>query len=362
MWNKVFSQLNLIRFGLAITSVAVILLFLPRADHQSFSFEENQPWKYPLLTADFDTPILRDSASARKMRDSIDRVFVPFVKRDVETEKANVERFANIIQNYSTPSERALLMKLVRQTYANGILDAKLYADVAARGNHELRLVDSESGDSKSVVAVNASSMLSPAKAFGKIDSIFSHEFHGGEGKLSPEIGKALNLCLTPNIVTDSATDYKYRSQEYLNVTGAMGVIKKGQRIVDRGEIINPQIFTNLNVLHHRARALYNNSVCPALLLHEPIQVEILFQHTPDGVPDVVHHAVCCVLDSDVRICGKRHLPCAFCGRPGDNTRVFRFAYSNIRPPHHRAYIFTRRHLPVPVHIYGAVCRPRSNL
>ena len=247
MWNKVFSQLNLIRFGLAITSVAVILLFLPRADHQSFSFEENQPWKYPLLTADFDTPILRDSASARKMRDSIDRVFVPFVKRDVETEKANVERFANIIQNYSTPSERALLMKLVRQTYANGILDAKLYADVAARGNHELRLVDSESGDSKSVVAVNASSMLSPAKAFGKIDSIFSHEFHGGEGKLSPEIGKALNLCLTPNIVTDSATDYKYRSQEYLNVTGAMGVIKKGQRIVDRGEIINPQIFTNLN-------------------------------------------------------------------------------------------------------------------
>jgi len=78
MWNKIFSQLNLIRFGLAIISVAVIILILPRADHQSFSFEENQPWKYPLLTADFDTPILRDSASARKMRDSINRVFVPY--------------------------------------------------------------------------------------------------------------------------------------------------------------------------------------------------------------------------------------------------------------------------------------------
>lgn len=247
MWNKIFSQLNLIRFGLAVTSVAVILLFLPRADHQSFSFEENQPWKYPLLTADFDTPILRDSASVRKMRDSIDRVFVPFVKRDVKTENANVERFANIIENYSSPSEKAMLMKLIKQTYDDGVLDAKLYANVTARGNHELRLVDNESGDSRSVVAVNASSMLSPAKAFGKIDSIFSHEFQGGEGKLSPEVSKALNLCLTPNIVTDSATDYKYRSQEYLNVTGAMGVIKKGQRIVDRGEIINPQIFTNLN-------------------------------------------------------------------------------------------------------------------
>ena len=247
MWNKIFSQLNLIRFGLAITSVAVILLFLPRADHQSFSFEENQPWKYPLLTADFDTPILRDSASVRKMRDSIDRVFVPFVKRDMEAEKTNMERFANIIQNHSSHEERTLLLKLLKQTYENGVLESKMYANVVTNGNRQLRLVEGNSGESKSVVAINAASMLSPARAFGRIDSIFSHEFHGGEGKMAPEIRKALNLCITPNIVTDSATDYKYRSQEYLNVTGAMGVIKKGQRIVDRGEIINPQIFTNLN-------------------------------------------------------------------------------------------------------------------
>lgn len=247
MWNKIFSQLNLIRFGLAITSVAVILLFLPRADHQSFSFEENQPWKYPLLTADFDTPILRDSASVRKMRDSIDRVFVPFVKRDLEAEKTNMERFANIIRNHSSHEERTLLLKLLKQTFENGVLESKMYANIVTNGNRQLRLVEGNSGESKSVVAINAASMLSPARAFGRIDSIFSHEFHGGEGKMAPEIRKALNLCITPNIVTDSATDYKYRSQEYLNVTGAMGVIKKGQRIVDRGEIINPQIFTNLN-------------------------------------------------------------------------------------------------------------------
>lgn len=247
MWNKIFSQLNLIRFGLAITSVAIILLFMPRADHQSFTYEENQPWKYPLLTADFDTPILRDSASARKMRDSIDRVFVPFVMRDNSVEKSNLERFSNLIENYASPHERSLLIRLLKETYDTGVLDSKLYENVAKRSSHELRLVDDSSGDSRSVVAINASSMLSPARAFGRIDSVFTTEMNGSEGKLSPEISKALNMCISPNIVTDSATDYKYRSQEYLNVTGAMGVIKKGQRIVDRGEIINPQIFTNLN-------------------------------------------------------------------------------------------------------------------
>lgn len=246
MWHKIFSQLNLIRFGLAIISVAVILLILPRADHQSFSFEENQPWKYPLLTADFDTPILRDSASARKMRDSIDRVFVPFVKRDAAIEKAYTEKFSTLIESHSTPAERKLLTRLLRDTYDEGVIDTKLYENVAARGKHDLRLVDDTSGNSKTVVAVNASSMLSPARAFAHIDSLFN-ALDNHEERMSPEISKALNMCLVPNIVVDSVTDYKYRSQEYLNVNGALGVIKKGQRIVDRGEIITPQIFTNLN-------------------------------------------------------------------------------------------------------------------
>lgn len=247
MWNKLLTQLNLIRFGLAVSSVAIILLFLPRADHQSFSFEENQPWKYPLLTADFDTPILRDSVSARLMRDSIDSVFVPFVKKDADVEQSNVERFSALLNSHAEPSERAYLLQLLKKTYELGILDSKLYENVVASHKNQLRMVDSNSKNAKIVVAVNASKMMSPAKAFAYIDSVYTHQRGEETGKLSPEISKALNMCLAPNIVTDSATDSRYRNQEYLNVTGAMGVIKKGQRIVDRGEIITPQIYTNLN-------------------------------------------------------------------------------------------------------------------
>ena len=247
MWNRIFSQLNLIRFGLAIISVAVIMLILPRADHQSFSYEQNQPWKYPLLTADFDMPILRDSTSARLMRDSIDRVFVPFVKRDAEAENANIVRFSKLIQDLASESEKTALVKLLRQTYATGVLDTELYENVASRGSHDLRLVEDTSGNAKSVRAVNAAEMLSPARAFARIDSLYALAGKEVENRLSPEVSKALNMCLNPNIVIDSVTDYRYRSQEYLNVNGAMGVIKKGQRIVDRGEIITPQVFTNLN-------------------------------------------------------------------------------------------------------------------
>lgn len=273
MWNKIFSQLNLIRFGLAITSVAIILLILPRADHQSFSYELNQPWKYPLLTADFDMPIYRDSTSARLMRDSIDHVFVPFVKRDNNVAVSNTEKFSKLIEHHTDPKERNLLNFLIKHTYENGVLDTDLYKHMQEMQGHQLRLVTTEGNESKSVVTLDASEMLSPAKAFQKIDSIYEFET---AFRLSPELSKALNLCLIPNIELDSTTDFKYRKQEYLTATAAMGVIKTGQRIVDRGEIITPQIYTNLNTYQEMMRTRQSDITHTYFIIGEGIYIVII--------------------------------------------------------------------------------------
>ncbi|MDE5875194.1 MAG: hypothetical protein K2H15_06060, partial [Muribaculaceae bacterium] len=223
--NQLFSRVSLIRIGLAIVAVAIITLVLPRADHQSYNYELNQPWKYPLLTADFDMPILRDSVSAKTMRDSIDKEFIPFVKRNHEVEKVNVEKFSSLIAPHTNVVERGVLVNLLKEVYNNGMLDATLYSNVDGKGGtHTLRLVESDENNSKAVALLDASNMTSPAKAFRRIDSIYAQDVHTENNKLSPEVSKALNICLVPNIELDSATDYKYRSQEYLNVTGATGV------------------------------------------------------------------------------------------------------------------------------------------
>ena len=62
-------------------ATAVIMLLLPHNDVQDYVYEENQPWRYPLLMADFDMEVKRDAESAQRMRDSIDRNFLPIIKR-----------------------------------------------------------------------------------------------------------------------------------------------------------------------------------------------------------------------------------------------------------------------------------------
>ena len=104
---KRISNLTWARLGLLIGATAIILFFMPHADRQSYSYELNAPWKYPLLTADFDMPILRDSMSANALRDSIDVNFVPFVKRDSEVGEKALVRFQNSIAGKAGVSEAA---------------------------------------------------------------------------------------------------------------------------------------------------------------------------------------------------------------------------------------------------------------
>ena len=238
---------RLILLSLLIGATAIILLLLPRADHESYTYELNQPWRYPLLTAEFDMPIHRDSTSARTMRDSIDRNFVPIVKRDDKVAAQNVERFASAISSLVTPAESGTLTGLLRGVFTNGVVDASVYSKMTQSGKEELRVAGMDNG-AGTVETINASMMMSPALAFSFIDSVY---LDVKKSKLTPEtrekVAHALSIVLQPNVLVDTAANQKVLAQEYLSVNAATGVIKAGQRIVDRGEIVTPQIFANLN-------------------------------------------------------------------------------------------------------------------
>lgn len=244
--KKIFSRKTLIRIALLAASVAVMLLVMPRADHQSFTYELNQPWKYPLLTAPSDMPILRDSMSLRQMRDSIDKAFIPVVRHDNAVAAANLSRFEKATEGDMSPTVRNFLIGSLRGIYSRGVVSTEVYENLRSRPDHTLRVAGSNDGDN-TVQTVDASMMLSPAKAFNYIDSAYAAASGVKDARLDDNVKRALNISLNPNVVVDSAVDAKLREQEYITVNGALGVIKKGQRIVDRGEIITPQIFTNLN-------------------------------------------------------------------------------------------------------------------
>lgn len=243
-------KIDLIRTALLLGAVAVILLILPREDHQSYSYELDQPWRYQLLTAEFDIPVLPDSSYSRKMRDSIERNFIPFVTYNPEVVIQNMDRFRKSVPPATPPQEVSEIVTLLQDVYNRGVIEGKTYDHIHGQKSPRVRLLKAENG-SNTAETMTAVKMLSPSKAFEYIDSAYiSHS--EGHHPLEGEVAKALNVCLTPNLISDPETDGKYRDEELVIANGARGMIKKGERIIDRGEIVDAQKFTNLNTYMDR--------------------------------------------------------------------------------------------------------------
>lgn len=231
-------------YGLLMASIAVMLLLMPRTDHQSYSFELNQPWKYPLLTAEFDMPVLRDTTTARMMRDSINDNFVPFVRRDASIGVERADALSLSLADSIPANDIRLLHSLLLQAYSRGILESGLNNHLSKKHISRIRTIDPD--DPSLIHAQDASGMLSEGDAYQMVDSAFNSAKGMERGALSTKAARALYAAITPNILADTATNEKFLSQELLEVNAAQGVIKQGQRIIDRGEIIDNQTFTNL--------------------------------------------------------------------------------------------------------------------
>ncbi len=258
--NKIFDKVSLLRIALLLAATAIVLLVVPRADQQSYSYELNLPWKYPLLTADFDTPILRDSMSMRQMHDSIEANFIPFAIRDSQATKELLERFSTSVRPDVSAHDAALLVHYVGQAYSDGIATPALYAQIKRGNNTKYRVLNRQAEGGSVVETFDGSHVRSQKEAFEYVDSLYSVATGRERNELPAGVARALGAVLLPDLSVDSLNDTKFRDQEYLNVNGALGVIKKGQRIVDRGEIINQQIYTNLNTYQEMLQSKNNTT------------------------------------------------------------------------------------------------------
>lgn len=238
---------------LLIGATALLLFLMPHNDTQNYTYELNQPWRYQLLTADFDMEMKRDSASSQRMRDSIDREYLPIIKRLDDVAAARVTRFSRFITGKTPPQAHAVLVNLLNEIYARGVVDANVYSRILKASPHEARIAGKING-ADALITVDCNEMMSPAMAFEFIDSAYRESGAPMLERHNDEIAASLNSVLIPNIVLDTLNDNKFRAQEYLAADASIGVIKKGQRIVDRGEIVTPQIYTNLNTYMQKMR------------------------------------------------------------------------------------------------------------
>ena len=232
----------LVRIGITVFTVAIICWMMPRDSRSNFRTEQGKPWKYSDLTAPFDFPVYKSDATMKMEKDSILKAYEPYYKYNKDIEAANVSRFVSDFTDGipDVPDDYiSIIANRLHRLYQRGIIGS---ADYSKMGNDTTRTILLVDG--KNAVPIQLGDILSTKAAYEQLFLDKTMEVYRAALQKCN-----LNEYIQANIVYD-----KERSESSLNdmlasVPLAMGVVQKGQKIIDRGEIVNEYTYRVLESL-----------------------------------------------------------------------------------------------------------------
>lgn len=230
----------LTRSLLVVISVTVIVCFIPRNSGPQFRYDIGKPWMYGSLIAQFDFPIYKTDEAIKAERDSMVRNFEPYYNFDQSTENKQLTRFFDDFSE-GIPGVPASFTSIVadklHEMYRQGIMNTSEYSQLAKDTTKMIRLVDG-----KTATSVKVSGLKS---AMGAYEQIFRDE------RLAQHKGALqrcnLNEYIEPNVVFDKERSSAERNDLLGQIPLASGMVLSGQKIIDRGEIVDEYTYRVLS-------------------------------------------------------------------------------------------------------------------
>ena len=234
-WKKILS-----RMALVLISVVIIVLFIPRNSGPQFRYDVGKPWMYGSLIAKFDFPIYKTDEAIKQERDSLLRNFEPYFNFKNNMESAQMTRFFEDFTG-GLPGMPATYTNIVadklHQLYKSGIMGATEFSSIAQDTTKMIRVIDG-----KTAYSVRISRVLSTMTAY---EQIYLDE------RLAPYRAQLqrcnLNEYIEPNLIYDKERSEAEKNDLLGQIPLASGMVLAGQKIVDRGEIVDDYTFRVLS-------------------------------------------------------------------------------------------------------------------
>ena len=243
--NKRSSYKNLIYKSLIfIATVSVIVYFLPNEGKFNYQFDINKPWKYGLLQASFDFPIYKNDIQVQKEQDSILADYQPYFQIDKEAEK-------NVLSKLREDYNKTLRHSLPGTDYVRYIertLKA-LYEDGIIAGN-DLKRMEEDSIIAIRLVDKNVATSRFIDQLY-TVKEAYEYLLNADTTHYKKKILQQCNLndYITPNLVYDEEKSEAAQKDLLSNISWANGFVLNGQKIIDRGEIVDEQTYNILESL-----------------------------------------------------------------------------------------------------------------
>ena len=210
----------------------------------NYQFDINKPWKYGLLQASFDFPIYKNDMQVQKEQDSILATYQPYFHIEKNAEKEMIERLRedyNKTLRHSLPGTDYIryIERMLKEMYRNGII----------AGNDLTRMEEDSITAIRTVEQNTATSR--PVGQLYTVKDAYEYLLNADTTHYKKKVLQQCNLnnYITPNLIYDEAKSEAAQKDLLSNISYANGFVLNGQKIIDRGEIVNEQTYNILESL-----------------------------------------------------------------------------------------------------------------
>ena len=231
---------TLTRIALVVATVGIIVAVLPRNSGPQFRYDVGKPWMYGSLIAKFDFPIYKTEKAIKTEQDSALRCFEPYYNYDPQVEREQMARFLNTYKKGIPGLPRqyvSLIADRLHRLYQEGIMEAARYSVVAKDTTAMLRVVNGKTAASTGIVC-----LYSTMTAYEKL---FADPQIAAERSALQRCN--LNEYILPNLTYDEERSETEKADILSGIPLASGMVLSGQKIIDRGEIVDDYTYRVLN-------------------------------------------------------------------------------------------------------------------
>lgn len=238
--NNKLLQSFVSRIVLVVLTVALIVALLPRSQGKMFHYDEGKPWMYGQLIAKFDFPIFKSEETLKNERDSIMKNFRPYFNVNPKIEEQKIGQFLKDYKNgiLGLPPEYVTLVaQRLHELYQMGIANTAYFTDLQKDSNNVVHIVMGKQAISKPVGEIYTT--------LGAYENLFSTPQLSAKRSIIQQCN--LNEYIEANLQYDKARSESEMNDMLSLIPQASGIVLEGQRIIDRGDIVDAKTYRVLD-------------------------------------------------------------------------------------------------------------------
>ena len=232
-WYKLYAKQNLLyKFLLAIIVIAVIVFLLPKENKFSYEFQAGKPWLHPSLYAPFDFTLKKTKEEIAKERQFVEDQSITYFFKDttviVSVKKNYYQKALSYFASVDSAQQEKLLQKgeeFLKKAYRNGAF----YSSQEIT-DKEVSLVE---GNEVSVFSSTDFFFLNQLK-----ESLYSFFKEKPFVEYIDTYYAIFSEVMLPNIFVNEYFTQKALDENLKKIVHSYGLIKKGQLIIEKGQLV----------------------------------------------------------------------------------------------------------------------------